>query len=112
MLTNSLPETLQAQIANAGLRDRFDALLSVDAVRHTSRNAKHTIAPPKSAASRPMVCCSWQRTSDVLGAMRTGARGAFVARPGQVLIPNAPVPEIVAPTFTEMTEQLVTRYGT
>lgn len=107
-LTNSSGETVRAQIENAGLRDRFDALLSVDAVRiykpapQTYRYAAAQLAIPM--GDMVLVAAhGW----DVLGAMRAGARGAFVARPGQVLIPDAPAPEIAAPTLMDVAERLI-----
>lgn len=107
-LTNSTEETVQTQIANAGLRDRFDAVLSVDAVRRykpapqTYRYAAEQLDLP--VGDMVLVAAhGW----DVLGAMRAGARAAFVGRPGQVLIPDAPAPEIVAPTLTAVAERLI-----
>lgn len=111
-LTNSTAENVQAQIVNAGLRDRFDALLSVDAMRRykpapeTYRYAAQKLDVPVGEILL-VAAHGW----DVLGAMRAGARAAFVARPGQVLIPEAPIPEIVAPTLVEVAEQLVARHG-
>ncbi len=44
---------------------------------------------------------------DVAGAMRAGAAAAFVARPGMVLDPLAPRPEIVGADLNDVVDQLL-----
>ncbi|MFN2461815.1 MAG: haloacid dehalogenase type II [Candidatus Velthaea sp.] len=111
-LTNSTGETVQAQIVNAALRDHFDALLSVDAVhQYKPALATYRYAAEELAIAIGDMLLVAAHGWDVLGAMRAGARAAFVARPGQVLIPDAPIPEIVAPTLTEVAERLVAGGG-
>ncbi|GAC1535013.1 MAG: hypothetical protein NVS2B17_04890 [Candidatus Velthaea sp.] len=111
-LTNSAPQTVEAQITNSGLRDQFDALLSVDAVRRY-KPARETYDYAAKQLGVPIgdIILVAAHGWDVFGAMRAGARAAFVARPGQVLIPDAPVPEIVAPTLTEVAGELIARYA-
>lgn len=107
-LTNSPQDTVETQIENAGLSDRFELLLSVDAIRRykpapeTYRYAAERLAVP--IGEMILVAAhGW----DVAGALRAGARAAFVARPSQVLIPGMPIPEIVAPTLTDVAARLI-----
>ena len=44
---------------------------------------------------------------DVAGALRAGCRAAFVARPGMVLDPLAPEPDVVGSDLAEIAERLV-----
>jgi 2-haloacid dehalogenase len=44
---------------------------------------------------------------DVVGAMRAGLKGAFVARPGKAPFPIGPQPTIIGSTLLEIADQLV-----
>jgi 2-haloacid dehalogenase len=44
---------------------------------------------------------------DVVGALRAGCAAAFVARPGKVLYPLGPKPDITAPDFRSVARQIV-----
>jgi 2-haloacid dehalogenase len=46
---------------------------------------------------------------DVLGALQAGCVAAFVARPGKVLFPLGPKPDIVAPDFRSVAGAIATR---
>jgi 2-haloacid dehalogenase len=46
---------------------------------------------------------------DVSGALAAGARAAFVARPGMVLSPIGPRPDIVGLDLGEVAEQIIRR---
>lgn len=110
-LTNSAPATVEAQIAYANMRPLFEQLLSVDAVRkykpapETYRYAAAQLGVPIGEIVL-VAAHGW----DVLGAARAGAVAAFVARPGQVLIPEAPAPAIIAPSMGEAVDQILARY--
>jgi 2-haloacid dehalogenase len=107
-LTNSTAEVGGAQLTNAGLRDLFEQTLSADSVRRL----KPAPEPYRMAAERLSVdmadirlvaAHSW----DVAGAMRAGCRAAFVARPGQVLDPLAPEPDIVGTDLSEVAAKII-----
>jgi len=95
-LTNSAPDAMREQLANAGLRQYFSDMISVE----SARVLKPALAVYRTAADRLGV-----QTSDMLmvaahgwdlaGAMTAGCATAFVARPGQVLEPLFDRPEIV-----------------
>jgi 2-haloacid dehalogenase len=56
------------------------------------------------AASLRMVAAhAW----DVLGAMQAGCAAAFVARPGKVLYPLGPKPDIVESDMRAIAEQVI-----
>jgi len=107
-LTNSTAAVGEAQLANAGLRDLFEQALSADTVRRL----KPASAPYRLAAERLGVPVGEGRLVaahawDIAGARRVGCATAFVARPGQVLDPLAPPPEIVGADLCEVAERIL-----
>jgi len=44
---------------------------------------------------------------DVVGALRAGYAAAFVARPGKVLYPLGPKPDIIGPDFRSVAREIV-----
>lgn len=95
-LTNSAPDAMREQLTNAGLRQYFSDMISVE----SARALKPALAVYRTAADRLGVPTSdmlmvaahgW----DLAGAMTAGCATAFVARPGQVLEPLFDRPEIV-----------------
>ena len=107
-LTNSTAEVGEAQIANAGLRDLFEATLSADA----ARRLKPAPEPYRLAAERLGVGVGEVRLVaahawDVAGALRAGCAAAFVARPGQVLDPLVPRPDIVGGDLREVVDGIL-----
>ncbi len=107
-LTNSTAEVGEAQLGNAGLRDLFEQALSADAVRRL----KPAPQPYRMAAERLGVepgdvrlvaAHAW----DVAGALRAGCATAFVARPGKVLDPLVPRPDIVGADLREVADRIL-----
>ena len=108
-LTNSTAEVGDAQVTNAGLRDLFEQTLSADAVRRL----KPAPEPYRMAAERFGVAVGDVRLVaahawDVAGALRAGCAAAFVARPGQVLDPLVPAPDIVGADLREVADRIIT----
>jgi 2-haloacid dehalogenase len=102
-LTNSTATVAEAQIVNAGLNDLFEQLLSADTVRRLKPAAE----PYRWAAQqlgvetgdiRLVAAHAW----DIAGAIRAGCATAFVSRPGKMLDPLAPSPDIVGANLTEV----------
>jgi 2-haloacid dehalogenase len=97
-LTNSSSDAAEAQLGHAGLRGYFEQVLSVDRVRRLKpapevyRMAAASLGVPV-ADLRLVAAHSW----DVAGALRAGCTAAFVSRPGKVLDPLAPRPDVVGP---------------
>ena len=107
-LTNNTAEVAEAQLENAGLSDRFEKILSADAVRRL----KPAPEPYRAAAEalgvgtagvRLVAAHAW----DVAGAMRAGCAAAFVARPGMVLDPLAEPPDVVGTDLSEVAASIV-----
>jgi 2-haloacid dehalogenase len=111
-LTNSTAEVGEAQLAHAGLRDLFEHALSADAVKRL----KPAPEPYRMAAERlempigdvrVVAAHAW----DVAGALRAGCAAAFVARPGKVLDPLAPVPDIAGADLREVADRILVVEG-
>ena len=107
-LTNSPPAVATAQIGNAGLSDLFEGVLSVDAVRrfkphpevyrHAARNLGVDIS---------RMCLVAAHDWDTTGALRAGARAAFIAPPGMVLDPLAPTPDLVGTDLGDLADRIL-----
>ena len=107
-LTNSTAEVGEAQLASASLRDLFTHVFSADEVKRL----KPAPEPYRMAAERLGVQIGDVRLVaahawDVAGAMRAGCLAAFVARPGQVLDPLAPEPDIVGADLREVADRIL-----
>jgi 2-haloacid dehalogenase len=107
-LTNSTAQVAETQLTNAGLRDLFEYALSAE----EAQRLKPAPEPYHVAAKRMGVTVEQTRLVaahawDVAGAMRAGGAAAFVARPGMVLDPLAPKPDIVGKDMREVVEQIL-----
>ena len=107
-LTNSTERVAETQLAHAGLTGFFELRLSADTVRRL----KPAPEPYRMAAERLGVPIDQIRLVaahawDIAGAQRTGAATAFVARPGQVLDPLVPRPDIVGKDLREVAERII-----
>ena len=107
-LTNSAPAAVQQQLANAGLAVFFERSFSVDSVRRFKpaaeayRSVADALGLPVDRL-RLVAAHAW----DVVGALRAGCAAAFVERPGKVLYPLGPKPDIVGPDFRYVAQQIV-----
>lgn len=107
-LTNSTAEVAEAQLAHAGLSELFELRLSVDAVRRLKpapevyQMAAERLGVP-AGEIRLVAAHAW----DIAGALRAGCAGAFVARPGMVLDPLVPPPDVVGADMGEVAEQIL-----
>ena len=107
-LTNSAPAAARQQLAYAGLTDAFERVFSVDEVRRfkPAPEPYRFVARElgvETSALRMVAAHAW----DIVGAMQAGCAGAFVARPGKVLYPLAPAPDIVGVGLRIVAEQIV-----
>lgn len=106
-LTNSTAKVAEAQLTNAGLRDLFEQALSADSVQ----KLKPSPEPYHMAAEQLGVIISGVRLIaahawDVAGAMNAGCAAAFVARPGEVLNPLHPTPDVVGKDLAQVADIL------
>ena len=107
-LTNSPPQVARAQLDNAELTDLFEDIFSVDAAQtlKPAPEVYNTAARSLLASAQDMrlvAAHGW----DVAGAMNAGWHAAFVARPGQVLDPLFPAPDIVGRDLHDVAEQIL-----
>ncbi len=111
-LTNSTAEVAEAQLTHAGLAELFELRLSVDAVRRLKPSpevyqmAAERLGVPLSEI-RLVAAHAW----DIAGALRVGCSGAFVARPGMVLDPLVPTPDVVGADMAEVAERILLAEG-
>jgi 2-haloacid dehalogenase len=107
-LANSTEAFARDQLTNAGLLSFFERVLSADSVRRL----KPAREPYEMAArelrvpigeTRLVAAHAW----DVAGALRAGAAAAFVARPGMVLDPLVPAPDIVGADLAEVADRMI-----
>jgi 2-haloacid dehalogenase len=107
-LVNSLAGVGEAQLASAGIRDCFDAVLSADTVRHLKPAPEpyHLVAKTFGvdiSEVRLVAAHSW----DISGALAVGCKAAFVARPGMVLSPIDMRPDIVEADIAAVVDRIV-----
>lgn len=107
-LTNSVLAVAEDQLANAGLRDLFDDVLSADTVRRL----KPAPEPYLSVAARFEVPVGSVRLVaahawDVAGALSAGCAAALVTRPGAVASPLGRQPDITGPDLVIVVDQIV-----
>jgi 2-haloacid dehalogenase len=107
-LTNSPPETAQAQLQHAGLAGYFEQILSV----HATGRFKPAPEPYHFAARQLGVSPEEMRMIaahdwDVAGALSAGCQGAFVARPGMVMGDLLPRPDITGRNLNDIADQLI-----
>lgn len=108
-LTNSPPVVVEAQLTNAGLRDYFAQVLTVDEVRRLKPAPEvYQMAARRLGVPLDQVRLIAAHDWDVTGAMRAGCAAAFIARPGMVLDPLADPPDIVGADLREVAEQIIT----
>jgi 2-haloacid dehalogenase len=107
-LTNSTEAVAQAQLENAELAALFERILSADSVRRLKPAPEpYLMAARELGVEAGQLCLVAAHAWDVAGALRAGCRAAFVARPGMVLDPLAPEPDVVGGDLAEIAERLV-----
>jgi len=107
-LTNSPPAQAEAQLSHAGLSGFLERIMTVDlAQRLKPAREVYTSAARElgveTGGMRMVAAHAW----DIAGAMHAGCAGAFVARPGQVLDPLFPPPDIIGADLTEVADAIV-----
>ena len=107
-LSNSSTTAVEAQLHNPGLAPFFERAFSVDAVRRfkPAPEPYRFVAQAlgvETSTLRMVAAHAW----DIVGAMRAGCVGAFVARSGKVLYPLAPPPDVVGPDLRIVAERII-----
>lgn len=107
-LSNGPPDTLHAQLQSADLDGYFDRIFSADAAQRLKPAPE-----PYQMVAREMdvpigdLCLVAAHSWDTTGALRAGARAAFVARPGKHLSAVDPTPEVTGDNLLEVAELLL-----
>lgn len=110
-LTNSVGTVAEAQVQNAGIRDRFELVLSADTVRNLKPGpAPYEMAAREFGVATSDTCLIAAHPWDISGALAAGCQAAFVQRPGAVLSPIGAQPELVGRDLTEVAELLDQRW--
>ncbi len=108
ILTNSTLPAAQTQLTNAGLQDHFEQVISTDEIHcfKPSPEVYHLAAKQlkvEPGQLRLVSAHDW----DVTGALRAGCAAAFVARPGQVMNPFGPQPDVRGAELGEVAEKIL-----
>jgi 2-haloacid dehalogenase len=107
-LSNSPQDVEQAQLAHAGLTDRFDAVLSADTVRALKpRREPYELVARTFAVSSGEVTLVAAHAWDLAGALAAGCRTAFVARPGMPRNPIDQQPDLVGADLAEIADLIL-----
>ena len=107
-LTNSAPDVIADQLRNAGLDGYFEASISVDEIglfkphRATYEHAAARLGTSV-AGLRLVAAHDW----DVLGALRAGARAAYVARNAPITVLGDEGPDIVGSDVGDVAERII-----
>jgi 2-haloacid dehalogenase len=107
-LTNSTAQVAEAQLIYAGLRDHFEQVISTDEIHcfkpapevYHLAAARLNVEPGQ---MRLVAAHDW----DVTGALRAGCAAVFVARPGQVMNPFGPQPDVRGADLGEVAEKIL-----
>jgi 2-haloacid dehalogenase len=106
-LTNSPLAVARAQIANAGLAELFDDVLSADEVRQLKPGPRpYRLVAERTGVEISDVMLVAAHAWDVSGALAAGTRAAFIARPGMVPSPLGAQPTLRADDLTELADVL------
>jgi 2-haloacid dehalogenase len=106
-LSNSPLEVEEAQLAHAGLTERFDAILSADTVRALKpRREPYELVARTFSVRVADVTLVAAHAWDVAGALAAGCRAAFVARPGMPRNPIDPEPDFLGADLDEIGDQI------
>jgi 2-haloacid dehalogenase len=107
-LTNSTAQAAEAQLTYAGLRDHFEQVISADEIQcfKPAPEVYHLAAKRLSLEPGQMRLVS-AHDWDVTGALRAGCAAVFVARPGQVMNPFGPQPDVKGADLGEVAEKIL-----
>ena len=108
VLTNSTGEAAERALTAAGLRDRFEAVIASDEVQTFKPNPRvYQHAIERVAAEPAEIMLVAAHGWDVMGAMRAGLQGAWVARSERWLVPIVPPPTIRGETLEDVAGKIV-----
>ena len=107
-LTNSPPLVVEAQLKNSNLTGYFEKSFSVDAVKTFKPAAEvYQMAATELGVPTGQIRLVAAHDWDVAGALNAGCAAAFITRPGKVLNPLLPKPDIVGKDLVEVAEKII-----
>ena len=107
-LTNSTAQTAEAQLTYAGLQHFFEQVISADEVRGFKPAPEvYHLAASRLGVEPGQVRLVAAHDWDVTGALRAGCAAAFIGRPGQVMNPFGPQPDVRGADLGEVTEKIL-----
>lgn len=107
-LTNSPPQVVEAQLKNSGLFEYFERSFSVDSVQKFKPDAEvYRMAAGELGVPVEQVRLVAAHDWDVAGALVAGCAAAFIARPGKVLNPLMPIPDITGNDLIEVADKII-----
>ena len=107
-LTNSTAQVVEAQLTYTGLRDHFEQVISADEIRCLKPAPEvYQLAARRLGVEPGQIRMVSGHDWDVTGALRAGCAAVFVARPGQVMNPFGPQPDVRGADLGEVTEKIL-----
>lgn len=110
VLTNSTTEAAERALAAAALLDRFEVVIGSDQVQTFKPHPRvygHAVETVGAESAEIVLVAGhgW----DVMGAMRAGLRGAWVARSERWLVPIVPEPDVRGEDLDDVAGGIVSR---
>ena len=108
-LTNSPPHAATQQLESADIAPMLERIMTVESVgKFKPAREVYTMAATTLGVTtremRMVAAHDW----DIAGAVHAGCAGAYLRRPGMVLNPLHPSPDIVEPNMTRLTDRILT----
>jgi 2-haloacid dehalogenase len=108
VLTNSTLPAAESQLNFAGLRDHFEHVISTDEIRCFKPAPEvYQLAADRLGVEPGQIRLVSAHDWDVSGALRAGCAAAFLARPGQIMNPFGPQPDVRGADLGEVTEKVL-----
>lgn len=108
VLTNSTEQVAEAQLSFAGLREHFEQVISANEIRcFKPVQEVYQLAASKLNVEPGQVRLVTGHDWDVTGALRAGCSAAFVARPGQVMNPFGPQPDVKGADLGDVIDKIL-----
>ena len=107
-LTNSPSHVVEMQLKNAGITAYFEKSFSVDAIKKFKPDAEvYQMTAKELGVPADQIRLVAAHDWDVAGALLAGCTSAFIARPGHVLNPAMPAPDIIGKDLIGVVEQII-----
>jgi len=107
-LTNSAPAAVESQLDSAGIADRFDRILSVEAARvYKPRAEAYAVAIDAAGIDPAEMWMVAAHDWDLAGAKAVGMSTAFITRPNMPFADVYPAPDLTVASFGALADTLL-----